>query len=509
VGAVQGGTAAGGPPGVASLPRPPLPGKGKAALPRGHVSRPYRGQLARSLPSGYYCDGGDGNPQNYWITVSAYNASGDSAMGGNPCDGGYCYQPTLPLQTDPGAPSVSSFSVNGGAPYTYAQQDAFSLDATEGTSGIAAYALSNDGTTWTTTAVGGCTVGQVAACQATLSASGTWGLTPGPGAKTVYGKVESTAGVWSAPTAAQVYVNVDQTVPTVNVTLDGGDASTGSTAATAAVAIGDPVAGQAGVTFEARWSVDGGQTWSSWTPEGTATSFDLAVTLPGGASGQRSVLVQVQDSDDNLGQGGATIYYAAPGGTEPSGSVSAGTATACTWPVGGGNVAATCITQPQVNLSLSPPASAVQMRVSLDGATWGGWTPVGTALPLDLGASPGLKTVWVEYEDPQDNITAAAGFGPAYYVLDPGPPTVQASWLGGAAATRGSGGATLLLQAGDPVGTTGMTALVTENGGTLYSGAFADSLALTLNGSGYQTVQVTVTDVAGNATSTSLGIYVQ
>jgi len=46
----SGRTAAGGPPGLASLPRPPLPGKGKAALPRGHVSRPCRGPLARSLP---------------------------------------------------------------------------------------------------------------------------------------------------------------------------------------------------------------------------------------------------------------------------------------------------------------------------------------------------------------------------------------------------------------------------------------------------------------------------
>jgi hypothetical protein len=50
---------------------------------------------------------------------------------------------------------------------------------------------------------------------------------------------------------------------------------------------------------------------------------------------------------------------------------------------------------------------------------------------------------------------------------------------------------------------------VTENGATLYSGAFENSIPLTLSGSGYQAIQVTVTDVAGNSTAVELGVYVQ
>ena len=50
---------------------------------------------------------------------------------------------------------------------------------------------------------------------------------------------------------------------------------------------------------------------------------------------------------------------------------------------------------------------------------------------------------------------------------------------------------------------------VTENGATLCQGAYTDSLPRTLTGSGYQMVQVTVTDIAGNSTSTEQGKYVQ
>ena len=79
---------------------------------------------------------------------------------------------------------------------------------------------------------------------------------------------------------------------------------------------------------------------------------------------------------------------------------------------------------------------------------------------------------------------------------------------GNASATDSSGGATLLVQARDDV-QSGLTLAVTENGATLYQGAYTDSLPLTLTGSGYQMVQVTVTDIAGNSTRTEIGVYVE
>lgn len=38
---------------------------------------------------------------------------------------------------------------------------------------------------------------------------------------------------------------------------------------------------------------------------------------------------------------------------------------------------------------------------------------------------------------------------------------------------------------------------VAENGSQLYSGPFGGTIPVTLSGSGYETVQVTVTDIAG------------
>lgn len=455
----------------------------------------------------YYCTGGGGGAQNYWFAVDAYNASGNSDNFQQGC-GGDCYQPTLPGQTDPNAPLVSSWSINGAGAYTYSSTVSFGLDATESPSGIAAYALSNDGSTWTTFAVGGCSVGQVAACGSTLSATGTWTLTPGPGSKTVWARVESAAGVWSAPAATTVYVNVDQTVPTVNVTLDGGAGSTASTAVTVGVTVSDPVARRTALTWQARYSTDGGQTWSAWQAEGSAMSWSTSWSIPGGASGERTVLVQVQNSDDNLGQGGATIYYAAAGSgggaALPTGGGGAGHA--CTWPVGGADVAATCVTSSQVTVPLSPPVRAVEMRLSLDDATWGPWQATASSVAVDLGAAAGAKTVWLEYRDAGGAVTAEP---PVYYIYDPAGPTLRASWAGDASATDSGGHATLGLQATDDVGTTGMTVTVTENGGTLYQGAYANTLPLTLTGSGYQQVVVSVTDAGGTTTSVQIGIYVQ
>jgi len=467
----------------------------------------------RDQPLDLYCTTGTqycstSPADNYWFTVAAYNGAGSSAGFQVPGQSASSYyEPTLPLQTDPAAPTITGWSVNDGGGYTYSSTVSVNLDAAEGTSGIAAYALSNDGSTWKTTAVAACTLGQVAPCGTSLVASGKWTLLPGPGSKTVWAKVESTAGVWSAPEETTVYVNVDQTVPMLDVTLDGGAGTTTHTSVTVAVSVSDPVTQNTSLTWQVRYSSDGGQTWSSWQPEGTATSWSTPWTIPGGASGERTVLAQVENNDDDLGQGGATIYYAAPGSgggaALPPGT--GGNGHACVWPVNGTDVPATCVTSSQVTVPLTTPASAVEMRVSLDDATWGPWQATAASVAVDLGASAGAKTVWVEYRDDAGTVTAES---PIYYVYDPAGPSVRASWAGSASATDGGGHATLDLQVSDDVGTTGMTVTVTENGTRIYSGAYRNTLPLTLTGSGYQLVQVAVTDVGGNQTGTQLGIYV-
>jgi len=241
----------------------------------------------------YYCT--QSPAQNYWFTVAAYNGAGSSATYQVPGSGASSYyMPTLPLQTDPAAPTITASGVNGGGGYTYSATVPFSLDAAEGTSGIAAYTLSNDRFTWKTDAVSGCAVGQVAPCETSLAAHGNWTLLPGPGPKTVWAKVESAAGVWSAPEETTVYVNVDQTVPTVDVTLDRGASSTNATSVTVGVTVSDPADPNGTLTWQARYSTNGGETWSAWQAEGTATTWSTPWTIPGGASGERTVQAPVR-----------------------------------------------------------------------------------------------------------------------------------------------------------------------------------------------------------------------
>ena len=124
-------------------------------------------------------------------------------------------------------------------------------------------------------------------------------------------------------------------------------------------------------------------------------------------------------------------------------------------------------------MPLSPPSGLSGYGVPQGNATCGRWHPLaGTATTIATCAS------------------------------------LSVTWAGNASATDSSGGATVLVQASDDV-RAGLTLTVTENGGTLYQGAYTDSLPLTLRGSGYQMVQVTVTDIASNSTSTEQGIYVQ
>lgn len=458
----------------------------------------------------YYCSSSPS--QNYWIGVSAYNTTGNSASEppGYACgQPGECQTPTLPLQTDPAAPTITGWSVNNGGAYTYSGTVPFNLTAVEATSGVAAYALSNDGLTWTTTPISGCTVGQASACPAGATADGSWPLLPGPGTKTVWARVESTAGVWSPAQATTVYVNVDQTVPTVDVSLNGGASSTDNPSVTVGVTVEDPVGDQdPAIRWQVRYSTDGGQTWSAWQQEGRTTAWSQAWTIPGGASGERTVLAQVENNDSNLGQGGGTIYYAAPGtgggATLPSGA--GGEGFACTWPINGHDLPATCVTSSQVTIPLSAPASAVRMRISLDDATWGPWQATASSLAVDLGSSAGAKTVWIQYQDGSAAVTAD---DPLYYVYDPAAPRLETTWAGNASATDPGGHADLLIQVSDDVGTTGTTVVVSENGTPLYSGPYENDVALTMSGSGYQMVQVTATDAGGNKTATQLGIYVQ
>ncbi len=471
----------------------------------------------RDRPLDLYCTTGSSacNPSasnRYWFTVSAYNASGNSAtfqVPGISAPAGDVFAPTLPLQTDPHAPVLTALRVGNANGYAYGPDVTVSLVASEGPSGIAAYALSNDAATWSTTLVSGCTVGQVAACPESLSVQVPWTLPPGPGSRTVYARVESTAGVWSAVAAATAYVEPDQAAPTVDLVLDGGQATTASASVEAATFLTDPLAAQAGLTFRARYSLDGGATWTGWQSEGTATAWSTSLVLPASASGAHTVLEQVEDSDLNVGQAAATIYLLGPSSTRGGGPSGGPTAPPrpCAWRIAAETVSATCVAWSEVQVPVQAPSGTVAMRISLNDVLWGPWLPLSDTIAVDLGASPGAKTVWLEFQDGAGGRTAMP---PRYYVFEPTPPTLRARWLGDASATDGAGEATLQLQLGSaspPPQDLWVT--VAEDGARLYAGPFANTIQLTLAGAGYQVVQVTLTDPAGQTTQSQLGIFVE
>ncbi len=469
----------------------------------------------RDRPENLYCTAGTAycgaSVRNYWFTVSAYNAAGDSSVspgGTDPCSGvarDRCLRPVLPLQTDGAAPTVTTLQIDGGTSTTYRSEVTLTLAASESPSGVAAVGLSNDGVNWSDIAVPGCTVGQVAACAGSWSGEVPWTLTPGTGDKTVLVRAESTAGVWSLPRQARIESIADPAHLVVDVATEGNVARTSATQVALAVTVID--AGVQAPTFAMRTSVDGGQSWSGWAGEASLTSWRAAVTVPGGASGSRTVLVQVRDQYSDVGQGGVVITYVDPALPSP-GSIAASPPRPCAWPLQTTMGAAVCTAQSQIDLTLNPPGNAVQMRASLNGVTWGPWQSPRRVLPLNVGGSPGLKTIWVQYRDGQGNITAAPRHNPASVVYDPDPPTVRAAWLGNASATDSSGHAVLALTASDDAGGShDLTVIVASNGTVLYKGPYEATIPIVLTGRGYQFVEVTVRDAAGNSSGVELGIY--
>lgn len=438
----------------------------------------------------------------YRFAVSALDASGDSA-GSEPCGHGACRSLTLPLQTDPEPPLITRFELAGGGQDTYGRQVDYRLQASESPAGVAAWALSNDDEHWVTHRVSGCAPHGVRACPQNLTATGPWSLTFGPGTKVVWVRAESTAGVWSAPLDATIYLQPDATVPTVDVTLDGGAPLTKIPEAVVRVTVTDPVTAHTALTWRARYSANGGQTWSPWTDEGSATVWTVPWPLPAGAAGTRTVLVQAENADGNLGQGMATIRYAPP---QQAPTIGGATATACRARMDGAWLPAECVRTDVVTLALTPPAGAVRFRLSRDDITWGPWQGLAASWPVALQDTPGIQAVWLQYQGSDGQVQSAP---PALYVYEPSGPALRVDWVGHASATDLSGLATLAVDVREPGGTEGLRLTVQENGRVLYVGPPIALLPLRLTGSGYQIVQVTAGDPAGNRTTVDRGIYVR
>lgn len=276
--------------------------------------------------------------------------------------------------------------------------------------------------------------------------------------------------------------------PKVALEVDNGLSQTASTSVTLDIQATD--ANYAQSQLKMRFSNDG-SAWSTWQSYAATATWTLT-----GAPGPNTVYAEVQDPQDGLGSAIATISYDSSLSTVTSGS-----GTACAYE----GTSATCTNNPIVTATFTVPSGAVSMETSLDGENWSQPRDAKASVSLVLPTGDGLKAVFARYFN-QDNV--ATPEGPDYFVLDTTPPAIQSvSWLNNAAATD-AGAATLVIQASDNI-TPASALQVSISGAATWSGVLPsnEQIPLTLTGTGYVTVDVKVSDQAGNTATAQAGIY--
>lgn len=299
------------------------------------------------------------------------------------------------------------------------------------------------------------------------------------------------AGVATSAAMAVGETGLCSPPPKVGLEIDNGLQQTSSTAVTLDIQATD--ANYAQSQLQMRFSNDG-NTWAAWRSYASTAPWTLT-----GSPGPNTVYVEVQDPQSGLGSTYATISY-----DSSVTSLATGGGTPCTLD----GVMATCTNNPIVSASFSVPAGSVSMETSRDNASWSQPRDAAASVQVILPSGDGLKAVFARYFN-QDNV--ATPEGPDYFVLDTTPPVIQSvSWLNNAAVTAVTAAgnlATLVVQASDDL--LPVSALeVTVGGAASWSGELPSNgqIPLTLAGSGYVTVTVTIRDQAGNSASTQIGI---
>ncbi len=279
---------------------------------------------------------------------------------------------------DRAAPTITSFAINGGDPYT----NATNVDlATSAGGSPTEMMISND-------------AGFGGASWESFAASKAWSIPSGDGAKTVYIKLKDAAG--NVSTTSSDDITLDTVVPAdPSVSINSGAAwSTSGTVDLALGATGSP--------SEMMVSNDAGFAGAGWESYGTSKS-SWALTA---GDGVRTVYAKFRDAAGNVSavvSDDIQVDTAAP--TSPTISINGGAAYS---------------SSATVDLALSA-IGATEMMVSNDsgfaGASWEAYATSKTGWVLTAG--DGAKTVYVQYRDAAGNVSSTASDGITLDTVDP------------------------------------------------------------------------------------------
>ena len=324
-----------------------------------------------------------------------------------------------------------------------------------------------------------------------------WSFPSGTGGtETVYAQVMDLDGTVSSVFSASTMLLIASSPPVIHMTLNNGTTTTSVTSIPVLLSVQG--AGFSTGQGQMQFQVDGGA-WSAMT----AFSPSTTVTIPN-TPGPHTVTVQVEDENGLESQASAQIIFVSTTQSQQTGGsgsvITIAGATAAT--INGQTVQV--VPSGQIQASFNPPSGTggtpTMMSATHDGMSWSPWLPYAPTMDitLQLGSA---NTVGVKFEY-QDDSQSSIYTIPVLPLVKP--PTVTASWQGGATATT-TGSMTAVISVGD-------SALPATNlqysvdGGTTWAAvpSATFSATVTLSATGTNTVTVQVRDPAGNIGSTTL-----
>jgi hypothetical protein len=330
------------------------------------------------------------------------------------------------ITLDQAGPAFTSGTVlGGGATYTGSTTVAISISATDATTSVADYRLSeaSDFTGPTTTA------------WTAVPLPTTCSLSTGSGSKTIYVQLRDTVGNTSTEaTLNHDSITLDQQRPTFGsqVTINSGDVLTTNPVVSLSIDGSDAGSGIADYQLSEASDFTGGTTtaWTAWTGSPQTAAFTLS------ADGSRTVHVRLRDSVGNVSNEATlnhdSITLDAAGPTFSS-AVSINSAAATT-------------TSPTVSVAIS----ATDAGSSIDeyelaetsgftGPTATGWLAwTGSPVSFTLTSGDGSKTVYVRLKDANGHVSTETILNHDAISLDQDAPifSSQVSINSGAAGTK-------------------------------------------------------------------------
>ncbi|KUG05090.1 hypothetical protein ASZ90_017579 [hydrocarbon metagenome] len=428
------------------------------------------------------------NNSKYYFRVTAYNSIMQTKFENN------LLNIDLASATDKTNPIVNiSIGTEEGLSKTANRNIAVSISASDTDSGIKSILISEDGSTY-----------QEVHSEALLENNSTgvtsyleeipWELTAGAGTKTIYVKAIDAVGNYYIRSSSVALAD-DIIPPSVTLSINNGAESTTNVNVELTITAFD--SGSTEDALKMRFS-NNGLLWSAWETYSMTKDWNMSNVSYGGNSdiGIKNVFIQLADAAQNISLGKDTIGY---NSELPSGTITISGGQLGTY---NGVAALFCKTN-SPTLLLNYPA-ATSIRVDRGLGLWGEWETYSANYPVYLLSSNGGCLIRVQVKD---TYGVAGEIDKYVLVIDTEMPVINSLKGKNGATVSSSSSIDLSIEYYDNMNNLTYSYRVNEGEWAEENSLLSTTISVTGLTNGSNTIDVRLTDIAGNTSIRSVIIF--